>query len=89
LVQHKLRLWPFAGPIGLREQHPQSGRTDIHVFEQWSHLGSAQDESELEDLLQGVAQPLAFDLDSYRLLQKQLATPTKLNLELMEFKRHV
>ena len=83
LAQHHLRLalalaalrlqaWPFAGPIGLREHDAASGRTDIHVFDHWCHLATVQDPQALDDVLQS-RQALAFDLDTYRLLQGWLA----------------
>ncbi len=72
LAAHRLQDWPFAGPIGLREHDPLSGRTDIHVFNHWCHLATVQDEAELQDALHGRAM-LAFDHDTYKLLHKRLA----------------
>jgi DNA polymerase-3 subunit epsilon len=71
LAEHRLQVWPHAGPVGLREHHAESGRSDIHIFDQWCHLATVHDEAELEAALQS-RQTLAFDLDSYRLLLKQL-----------------
>ena len=83
LAQHRLRLvaalaaqrlqaWPFAGPIGLREHDAESGRTDIHVFDHWCHLATVQDPQALDEALQS-RQALAFDLDTFRLLQSHLS----------------
>jgi len=75
LVADKLRVWPFDGPGGLREQNQQTGRSEVHVFDQWCHLATVQSDSELADALQTRADVLAFDLDSYRLALKYLLPP--------------
>jgi DNA polymerase-3 subunit epsilon len=72
LAQQKLQVWPHAGKVGLREHNTRTGRTDIHIFDQWCHLATVQDETELADALTS-NQTLAFDLDTYRLLIKHLA----------------
>ena len=71
LNEQKLQVWPHPGKVGLREHNAQSGRSDIHIFDQWCHLATVHDEAELEDALTG-RQTLAFDLDTYRLLIKHL-----------------
>lgn len=87
LDQQKLRLWPYAGKIGLREHNSQTGRTDIHLFDQWCHLATVHDEAELEQALSSSA-TLAFDLDTYRLLVKRLLLPAKMGPELIRFAHH-
>ena len=84
LLSQKLRAWPYPGPIGLREHDTASGRTEVHVFDQWCHLASVQDDAALAEAL---AQPasLAFDLDTYRLLLKHLEPPGKKNLTLSTY----
>ena len=79
LSEQKLLVWPHAGPVGLREHNPQSGRTDIHIFDQWCHLATVQDEAELADALTSRTS-LAFDLDTYRLLLKHLQVATVFDL---------
>ncbi len=71
----RLQAWPFTGRVALREHDPQSGRTDVHVFDQWCHLATVHDEADLEMALQARSDgaPLAFDLDTYRLLLKRLS----------------
>jgi DNA polymerase-3 subunit epsilon len=76
LAEHRLHVWPHAGAVGLREHQPESGRSDIHVFDQWCHLATVHDEAELDAALQS-RQTLAFDLDSYRLLLKHLMSATR------------
>ena len=86
LAAQKLRAWPYAGPIGLREVDPVRGRTDIHLFDQWCHLATVHDD---EGLAEALARPqaLAFDLDTYRLLVKQLAASGRAGPDLLRWPR--
>ena len=81
LKQQQLRVWPHAGKIGLREYNARTGRSEMHVFDQWCHLATVQNEAELDDIINANTS-LAFDLDTYRLLLRHLATPHKAGLEL-------
>ena len=81
LKQQQLRVWPHAGKIGLREYNAQTGRSEMHVFDQWCHLATVQNEAELEDVISANTS-LAFDLDTYRLLLSHLVAPHKAGLEL-------
>ena len=74
LAAERLRAWPYAGPIALREHDAQTERTDVHVFDQWRHLGTVHDPAGLADLLEGRGETASagFDLDLYRLLLSQL-----------------
>ena len=71
LAQHRLQAWPYAGRVAIREYRAESDRTDIHVFDHWCHVATVQDLAELDEALRQRA-PLAFDLDTYRLLYKRL-----------------
>ena len=71
LAQQRLQAWPHPGRVAIREYQEESGRTDIHVFEHWCHVATVSDPAELEEL-GTTRQVLAFDLDTYRLLQKKL-----------------
>ena len=84
LSAQKLQVWPHAGKVGLREHNPKTGRTDIHLFDQWCHLATVQDEAELADALTS-RRALAFDLDTYRLLLKHLMGPGLAGAELLHF----
>lgn len=77
LSADKLRAWPFAGPVGLREHNPHTGQADMHLFDQWCHLATVRSDDELREALQTRAEVLAFDLDSYRLALKYLLPPGK------------
>ncbi len=83
LVADKLRVWPFVGRVGLREHNPRSGRTDIHVFDQWCHLATAHSDDDLADVLQARPTALAFDLDSYKLALKYLVPAGKSGVTLI------
>jgi DNA polymerase III subunit epsilon len=87
LAQQKLQVWPHPGAVGLREYNASTGRSDIHVFDQWCHLATVQDEAELAEVLSST-QTLAFDLDTYRLLLKQLIAPLQDPSKLVHLSRH-
>ena len=87
LKQQQLRVWPHAGKIGLREYNAKTGRSDLHVFDQWCHLATVQNDAELDDVIHANTR-LAFDLDTYRLLLKHLAAPHKAGLALTLLKNH-
>ena len=76
--QHNLRLatalgpyriaeWPWPGRIAIRERHPEGRLEEVHVFERWSHLGTARSEDELEELANARFE-IDFDPDVYKLL---------------------
>ncbi len=74
LAKQQLQVWPYPGKIGLREHNEVTGRTEIHVFDQWCLLATVQDEAALQEMAIS-KEPLAFDLDTYRLLLKHLNAP--------------
>lgn len=76
LAAQRLQTWPYPGRVGLREHDARSGRTDVHIFDQWCHLATVHDDEALESVVQSRADdaPLAFDLDTYRLLLKRLSS---------------
>lgn len=73
LASLRLRPWPWAGAVLIRESHPASERAETHVFDHWCHLGSARSEAELADLLDS---PPArrFDADIYRVVLRWFNT---------------
>ncbi len=71
LSQQRLNTWPYPGPIGIREHHVATQRSDLHVFDQWCHVATVQDLDELEEVSQR-KHALAFDLDTYRLLLRRV-----------------
>jgi DNA polymerase-3 subunit epsilon len=71
LSQQRLKTWPYPGPIGIREHHAATQRSEVHVFDQWCHVATVRDLDELEEVSQSNP-ALAFDLDTYRLLLRHL-----------------
>jgi DNA polymerase-3 subunit epsilon len=56
--------WPYPGPIAIRE------RRDVHIFDQWQYLGTAQTSPDIDGVLETRA--AEFDVNVYRLLVKTL-----------------
>jgi DNA polymerase-3 subunit epsilon len=75
MVAHRLKTWPFKGKIGIYEQHPFNEKAEMHVFEHWVHIGSVKDEAEMNELIDIDKSELIFDLDTYKLLIKELNKP--------------
>ena len=64
--------WPLAGIGLLRERSADGERVDVHVFRNWTWLGTARDDGELARLCE--TPPRApFDLDVTRLLLRRHA----------------
>ena len=72
LARLRLAPWAFAGRIALREADTYRGVTEIHVLDQWRHLGSARTETELAEVLERRELP-PFDIDHYRILIRHLS----------------
>ena len=72
LARHKLRDWPFRGRIGIRECDWR-GLEEVHVFDRWRYLGTADAHTPVEELVAGALPP--FDVDSYRILCRLLDRP--------------
>lgn len=68
LSSYKLLAWPFGGRIGIREHNPDNDMTELHVFDQWCHLGTVKDHLELDE----ISSKPHFDRDTYRYLLKFL-----------------
>jgi DNA polymerase-3 subunit epsilon len=73
LSRLRLKRWPFAGAIAIREPAPEGRGSVLHVLDRWRHIGTAADESELAELLQtrNLA-AAAIDVDSYRVIGRCL-----------------
>ena len=74
MVAHRLKAWPYPGRIGIHERHPVNQKTQMHVFEHWVHVATVEDENDLRHLVASKSE-LIFDLDTYRLLIKELNKP--------------
>ncbi|MFT5535303.1 MAG: DNA polymerase-3 subunit epsilon [Burkholderiaceae bacterium] len=65
LETSRMKPWPYAGPIIIREE------AELHVIDNWSYLGTATSEAEARQLTEH-GRP-RFDRDVYQLLHKKLA----------------
>jgi DNA polymerase-3 subunit epsilon len=85
LISHAMRLvqalsklrvkpWPYAGRIAIRERDSHSQCSELHVLDQWRYLGTAKSEAELHELTEA-APPDPFDLDTYKMLARFLKSP--------------
>jgi len=85
LAGNKLQAWPFAGKVGLLEHNTSTDRTDIHLFDQWCHLATVHSDEDLQEALHSRREPLAFNLDTYRLAIKHLLVRGQGKLKILEF----
>lgn len=72
LARVKVERWSFEGPIGLKEGD------ELHVLHEWRYMGTARNESEVAELL--LSSRPAFDLDTYKILTKALASARREHL---------
>lgn len=72
LAALKLKAWPYVGPIGLLETGAD-GRSDVHVVNNWSYLGTLREEHDLWDILEQAPAHPAFDADVYKTVTRALA----------------
>jgi DNA polymerase-3 subunit epsilon len=75
LMPLRLKPWPYRGKVGVREQNANTGGVQLHIFQDWCHLTTVEDENELQDALESRFSP-EFDLDVYKLLLRHLRTCT-------------
>ena len=73
MAAQRLASWPYTGRIAIKEHNHATDKTDLHVFEHWCYLGTVSDKSSLDEILNKKT-ALTFDLDTYKLLLKQLNT---------------
>ncbi len=71
LAKLRVRARPFPGRIGIRETAAGGERCELHVLDQWCHLGTVRNEEELRELQDQAPRPL-FDLDTYKILTRYL-----------------
>jgi DNA polymerase-3 subunit epsilon len=76
LAGHRLADWPFPGRVAVKERHAEGRLDEVHVFERWSHLGTARSEGELGDLAAARAE-IDFDPDVYSILRTYMARHAK------------
>lgn len=71
LASLRVKAWPFAGPIGIREPGPLGDGTVLHVLDQWRHLGTAATDVDVAALVERGGEA-AFDPDAYRIIGRCL-----------------
>ena len=71
LASLRLKPWPFAGAIGIRERGAPGEGSVLHVIDRWRHLGTATDEAGISALLDA-AGDAGFDPDAYRIIARCL-----------------
>ncbi|MDR0440545.1 MAG: 3'-5' exoribonuclease [Candidatus Accumulibacter sp.] len=77
LARHRIRPWPYPGPIAIIERDEFGMREDAHVIDAWGYLGTAGDDEALQSLFASAAQRQVparprFDADVYRIVGKYL-----------------
>jgi DNA polymerase-3 subunit epsilon len=70
----RVRPWPYAGPIGVREYDPGTRRRELHVVDRWRYLGTADSDAALHELAHARVRAV-FNLDDYRMLARFLKSP--------------
>ena len=83
LAPLRIRPWPFNGRIGIRETDPFTARSQLHVFDRWMYLGTADTQAEAHELLERSAEG-AFDAGTYKLLRRTLSHPPR-GIEIVAF----
>lgn len=73
LAQLQIEAWPWPGRIIIQEGPTMNGKRAWHVVDHWCYLGSA-DTLRKAQCLNKATLP-AFDVDSYRILNRFLRTP--------------
>lgn len=87
LGEHRFPAWPWAGPIAIKEIHPDHGWERLYLVNRWCHLGTAAGEEELWSLLDYVrTTETEFDPDVYKLLVKYLSRPDKPDVQVLTMK---
>ncbi len=71
LSAHRLKSWPYPAKIGIREHDAESDKTEIHLFDQWCHIATVDNEANMETISTSKT-VFAFDHDTYKLLLKAL-----------------
>ena len=72
LTGKRFPTWPAAGAIAVLETHPDGRRQQVHVFNRWQHVGTANNDAELEAIVRTCDQKchMGFDVDIFKLLRK-------------------
>jgi DNA polymerase-3 subunit epsilon len=81
LSKLRIKPWPYAGPIAMRERDAYTGRVELHVIDRWRYLGTAYSEGEARELAEEKvgqrSRGVRFDIEIYRALQRLLKAPPR------------
>ncbi|MGP9632784.1 exonuclease domain-containing protein [Halomonas sp. AOP43-A1-21] len=72
LAQLQIKAWPWEGRIIIQEKPETGGKSAWHVVDHWCYLGSADTFKKAQRLTGATP---AFDIDSYRILNRFLRAP--------------
>jgi len=72
LSSRKLADWPWPGRVAVREAARDGSAMEVHVFERWSHIGTARNDDDLAELAETRVE-IDFDPDVYAILSSYLA----------------
>ena len=72
LAPWRVRDWPWPGRIFVRERHDDGRIEEAHVFDRWTHVGTARSEDELHELAHARCE-IEFDPDVYGILVSFIA----------------
>ncbi|MDF3030833.1 MAG: ethanolamine utilization protein [Moraxellaceae bacterium] len=81
-----LKVWPYAGPVGIVEECAENGRREIQVVDNWCWLGTAHSDEELHEILAEPSRPV-FDRDTYSLLVSALFGRKKMQLLPLQYRQ--
>lgn len=77
LARLRMAAWPFRGAVALVEEDRAGLRAELHVAQDWRHLGSVTTPADIPAVLAAAGRRPPFDVEVYRLLQRALATPER------------
>ncbi len=81
LSSHKLKSWPYQGKLAIREVCKLTGRTATHIFDQWCHLTTVDNEVDYAEALDSKS-IFAFDHDTYKLILKAINSNKHMLIEI-------
>lgn len=66
----KLKVWPYAGPVWVREHTADALCTQWHLLSDWQHIASCYSEDDVRDYVFVNEQGRMLDADTYRILAR-------------------
>lgn len=72
LKEYQEEMWPFDGPIAIKEYCPINNLTQFLLFDEWRHLGTLTDESKLSSWKQLPQKNRSYYYDAYKILSSHI-----------------